>query len=545
MTDRPGGGTLAHQRWLGSTLVRAGLVAPLRPDKYLRMAQVIRRQGVTAMTGIGLSAARRPHADALVDERGRLTWAELEARANALTVGLAGLRPDRDQSVAILCRNHRGFVESLYAATKLGADALLLNTGFSGPQLADVLARENAGLVVYDEEFAPLLQQAREQLPGLVEVVAWTDGRPDSPTVDGLIERHRGSVPGKPRRPGRTILLTSGTTGTPKGAARSGGGGPAALAAMLDRIPWRAEETTVVAAPMFHAWGFGQLAISATLTCTVVMRRRFDPEATLEMVDRSAATGLAVVPVMLERIMDLPPAVLDRYRLDTLRFVTASGSRMRPDAVTGFMDRFGDTIHNSYNATEAGLITTAVPADLRAAPDTAGRPVVGTELRILDDDGREVPAGEVGRITVRSDSHFEGYTSGDTKDFDAGYMVSGDVGRLDEAGRLYVVGRDDEMIVSGGENVYPLEVEETLGAHAGVREAAVVGVDDEAYGQRLAAYVVLEPGTDVAPDELKAHVKEHLAGYKVPRDVTVLDELPRNASGKVMKRELPASDGQG
>ena len=537
-------GRLAHQRWLGSTLVRAGLVAPLRPDKYLRMAQVIRRQGVTAMTGIGLSAARRPHATALMDERGRLTWAELEARSNALTVGLAGLRRDRGQSVAILCRNHRGFVESLYAASLLGADALLLNTGFSGPQLADVLSREGAGLVVYDEEFAPLLEQAREKLPELVEVVAWTDGRPDAPTVDGLIEQHAGSVPGTPRRSGRTILLTSGTTGTPKGAARSGGGGPAALAAMLDRIPWRAEETTVVAAPMFHAWGFGQLAISATLTCTVVMRRRFDPEATLGLVDSTGASGLAVVPVMLERIMDLPAEVLDRYRLDTLRFVTASGSRMRPDAVTGFMDRFGDTVHNSYNATEAGLITTAVPADLRVAPDTAGLAVVGTELRILDSDGREVPTGEVGRITVRSDSHFEGYTSGDTKDFDDGYMVSGDVGRLDEVGRLYVVGRDDEMIVSGGENVYPLEVEETLGAHSGVREAAVIGVDDEAYGQRLAAYVVLEPGTEVTPAELKAHVKEHLAGYKVPRDVTLLDDLPRNASGKIMKRELSSPDGQ-
>ena len=249
---------------------------------------------------------------------------------------------------------------------------------------------------------------------------------------------------------------------------------------------------------MFHAWGFGQLVISATLACTVVMRRRFDPEATLEMVRSSGATGLAVVPVMIERIMELPAEVLDRYPLKgQLRFVTASGSRMRSDAVIAFMDRFGDTIYNSYNATEAGLISTAVPADLRVAPDTAGKPVVGTDLRILDDDDREVPHGEVGRITVRSGFQFDGYTSGDTKAFLGDYMVSGDVGRVDEAGRLYVVGRDDEMIVSGGENVYPLEVEETLNAHAAVREAAVLGVDDEKFGQRLAAYVALEPGAEV------------------------------------------------
>jgi fatty-acyl-CoA synthase len=524
------------------------MIAPLRPDKYLRMGMVIRRQGVTAMTGISLAAVRRPRATALIDERGSLTWADLEARSNALATGLATLREGRLETVAVLCRNHRGFVEALSAATKLGADVMLLNTGFSGPQLADVMAREKGQLIIYDEEFAPLVEEARKELDDLVEVVAWHDGEaarvvePVETTVDRLIDEHQGQVPSKPPSPGRTILLTSGTTGTPKGARRSGGGGAGALAAMLDRIPWRAEQTTVVAAPMFHAWGFGQLAISATMTCTVVMRRRFDPEATLDLVDEHQATGLAVVPVMLERIVDLPDEVLDRYSLGSARFVTASGSKMRADAVTAFMDRFGDLVYNSYNATEVGLISTATPVDLRAAADTAGRPVVGSELRIVDDDFRDVAPGEVGKITVASDSQFEGYTSGDNKDFHENYMVSGDLGRVDDEGRLCVVGRDDEMIVSGGENVYPLEVEETLGEHDAVLEAAVVGVDDEKYGQRLAAFVVLSPGQDASPDELKQHVKEHLAGYKAPREVTILDELPRNAAGKVVKRELTEGD---
>jgi acyl-CoA synthetase (AMP-forming)/AMP-acid ligase II len=539
---------LEHATWRTSTLRRAGMIAPLRPDKYLRMAQVFRRYGVTPTTGFSLAAVRRPDAVALVDERGSLTWAELERRSDALAVGLAGLRSEgrRVRTVAILCRNHRGFVDALGATAKLGADALLLNTGFSGPQLSDVVQREKAELVIYDEEFEGLVEHARKDAPDLLELVAWQDdpAEEETSTVEGVIEKHLGAVPDKPAQAGKVILLTSGTTGTPKGARRSAGGGTDAMAAMLDRIPWRAEDTVVVAAPMFHAWGFGQLAIAATLTCTVVTRRRFDPEATLAMVRDHAATGLAVVPVMIERIMDLPKEVLAEYDLPTLRFVTASGSRMRPDAVTAFMDHFGDVVYNSYNATEAGLITTAVPADLRVAPDTAGTPVVGTELRILDDEDREVPTGEVGRITVRSGFQFEGYTSGDTKSFHEDYMVSGDVGRVDDEGRLYVVGRDDEMIVSGGENVYPLEVEETLGAHPGVREAAVIGVDDEKYGQRLAAYVVRESATgDVSEDDLRQHVKQQLAGYKVPRDVTFLDELPRNASGKVMKRELPDPNG--
>ncbi len=217
---------------------------------------------------------------------------------------------------------------------------------------------------------------------------------------------------------------------------------------------------------------------------------------------------------------------------------------MRPDVVVAFMNRFGDVIYNNYNATEAGMIATATPADLRAAPDTAGRPAEGTEIRILDQEFNEVPEGEVGSIFVCNDSQFDGYTSGTTKDFHAGFMSSGDVGFLDRNGRLFVVGRDDEMIVSGGENVYPIEVEKTLATHPEVAEAAVIGVDDEQYGQRLAAFVVLEPDADLdenaAPETLKQHVRDNLANYKVPREIAVLDELPRGSTGKILRAELQA-----
>ncbi|OOK64876.1 AMP-binding enzyme family protein [Mycobacterium kansasii] len=215
---------------------------------------------------------------------------------------------------------------------------------------------------------------------------------------------------------------------------------------------------------------------------------------------------------------------------------------MRPDVVIAFMNQFGDVIYNNYNATEAGMIATATPADLRAAPDTAGKPAEGTEIRILDPEFNELPVGEVGSIYVRNESQFDGYTSGTTKDFHAGFMSSGDVGYLDQNGRLFVVGRDDEMIVSGGENVYPIEVEKTLAAHPEVAEAAVIGVDDEQYGQRLAAFVVLAPDAHLdrgaAPEALKQHVRDNLANYKVPREITVLDELPRGSTGKILRAEL-------
>ncbi|MEO6795245.1 MAG: AMP-binding protein, partial [Mycobacterium sp.] len=302
----------------------------------------------------------------------------------------------------------------------------------------------------------------------------------------------------------------------------------------------RDELQAVVAAPMFHAWGWSQLVLAATLACTIVTRRKFDPEATLAAIDRYRATGLSVVPVMFDRIMELPAEVRDRYSGRSLRFAVASGSRMRPDVVTAFMDSFGDVVYNNYNATEAGMITTATPADLRVRPDTAGRPAEGTEIHILDADFCDLPTGEVGQIYVRNTTGFEGYTSGTTKDFHAGFMASGDMGYLDAAGRLYVVGRDDEMIVSGGENVYPLEVEKTLVAHPGVVEACVFGVNDEQYGQRLAAFVVLESDAVATVDDLKQHVRDNLAGYKVPREVVVLDELPRNATGKIVRAELLA-----
>ncbi|MBX7455981.1 acyl-CoA ligase FadD12 [Mycolicibacterium sp. 3033] len=542
---------MADARGLFGTLWRARLIAPMRPDRYLRMGMAMRRAGLTATVGFAAAAQRCPDRAGLIDERGTLTWKQLDDRCDALGVALQqkNSRSDLPATVAVMCRNHRGFIEALVGANRIGSDVLLLNTSFAGPAMAEVIERESAGrptIVIYDEEFTDTVERALRDIPNATRILGWTD-RTDSAggsdraavTVDSLIEAHLGRRPEPAGRKSDVILLTSGTTGAPKGAKRSAGsGGAGDLKAVLDRTPWRAEEPIVIAAPMFHAWGFSQLLFAALLACPIVTRRRFDPEATLALIDRHRATGLAVVPVMFDRIMDLPDGVRNRYSAKSLRFATASGSRMRPDVVTAFMDQFGDVIYNNYNATEAGMIATATPADLRAAPDTAGRPADGTELRILDADHREVVEGEVGQIFVRSSTLFDGYTSGATKDFHDGFMASGDMGYLDAAGRLFVVGRDDEMIVSGGENVYPIEVEKTLTAHPDVAEAVVLGVDDEQYGQRLAAFVVLDNGASVGVDDLKEHVRDNLANYKVPRDITLLPALPRGSTGKILRNEL-------
>ena len=522
---------------------RARLIAPMRPDRYLKIVAAMRREGMGMTVGFAGAAQRCPHRPGLVDELGTLTWRQLDERINAFAAALQALPQGQPGVVGVMCRNHRGFVEAVAAASRIGSDVVLLNTSFAGPALAEVVNREGVDIMVYDEEFTETVNRALADKPDATRILAWTDGQHDV-TVEKLIADHAGRGPARTGRKGRMILLTSGTTGTPKGANQTGGNaGVGTLKAILDRTPWRSEETVVIVAPMFHAWGFSQLVFAASMACTVVTRRKFDPEATLELVDRHRATGLAVVPVMFDRIMELPDEVRKRYSCKSLRFAAASGSRMRPDVVIAFMDQFGDVIYNNYNATEAGMIATATPQDLRAAPDTAGRPAGGTEIRILDKEFNEVPTGEVGTIYVRNDTQFEGYTSGTTKDFHAGFMSSGDVGYLDENGRLFVVGRDDEMIVSGGENVYPIEVEKTLAAHPDVAEASVIGVDDEQYGQRLAAFVVLEPGGGATPDTLKQHVRENLANYKVPREITILDELPRGSTGKILRAELQSRAG--
>jgi fatty-acyl-CoA synthase len=540
MSARARNDRLADIRGMLTTMTRARLLAPLRPDKYLRMARAVRREGRSIVAGFAMSAQRCPHRAALIDEIGTLTWKQLDDRADAFATALQALPGSPPAMVGIMCRNHRGFVESLIAAYRIGADVLLLNTAFAGPALAEVVNREAVDAVVYDEEFIATVDVALSDAPNARRIIAWTEdpGIHDL-TVDSMIGAHIGERPTRGQRTSKLVLLTSGTTGTPKGARHSGGG-PDVLKSVLDRTPWRAEETIVVAAPMFHAWGFGQLVLAAMMSCTVATRRKFDPEKTLELVDRYQATGLSLVPVMFDRIMELREDALARYSGHSLRFASASGSRMRPDVVTAFMDRFGDVIYNNYNATEAGMITTATPQDLRAAPDTAGTPAQGTDLVILDDRRREVTQGEVGSIYVRNRNQFDGYTSGTTKEFHRGYMASGDIGYLDSHGRLFVVGRDDEMIVSGGENVYPIEVEKILAAHADVADASVIGVDDEQYGQRLAAFVVLADEATATHDTLKAHVRENLANYKVPREIFVLDELPRSSTGKIARGELQA-----
>ncbi len=519
------------------TLVGTGMIRPTRPDKLVRLGLTLQRWGPTPAAGYTAAAIRYPEELAIIDELGALTFKEVHERSNALAHAFADRGINEGDAVAILCRNHRGFIDATVACSKLGVHALYLNTMFAGPQITDVCAREKPVAIVYDEEFGGLCADALKDRQGFV---GWSDSGTggEDPLIEDLIRRGDRADVVPPAEKGRVVILTSGTTGTPKGANRKQPESLDPAAALFSKIPLKAREHTHVAAPMFHSWGFAHFTLGMGLASTLVLRRRFDPEEMLKTVERYRCTALAVVPVMLQRTLELPEETLARHPMRTLRVIASSGSALPGELATRTMDRFGDVVYNLYGSTEVAWATIATPEDLRAAPGTAGQPPFGTVVRLYDEDGKEVGPGATGRIFVGNEMAFDGYTGGGTKDVIDGLMSTGDVGHFDQGGRLFVDGRDDEMIVSGGENVFPREIEDLLADHEAVEEAAVVGVEDEQFGQRLKGFVVLRGGAKADEAELKAYVRAHTASYKVPREIVFLDELPRNATGKVLKRDL-------
>jgi fatty-acyl-CoA synthase len=520
-------------------LARSGVFAPERPDRLWHLAEAARHWGTTLGAAFAAGAARFEGRTAIVDERGAVSFAELDHRTDALARGLlaTGVRPG--DAVGVLCRNTRHFFDITGALAKVGADTVYLNTGFSAPQLRDVMAREHATVLVHDDEFTPTVHATGLQST----LLAWSDSpesrEPGTRTLDDLIAAHAtGARPDRPRRDSRTIILTSGTTGTPKGAARQQRARAATGVALLERIPYRTRETMVIAAPCFHSWGFGNSIAALLLGNTMVLERHFAPERALELIATYRAEVFVAVPIMLARVLDVPDNVRRAHDTSSLRLVPLSGSALPGDLATRFMDAFGDVIYNLYGSTEVGYVTIATPDDLRAAPSTAGRAPRGTEIRLVDADGLPVEEGASGRIFVRSGLVFDGYTDGGSKATLDDFTSTGDTGHFDADGRLFVDGRDDDMIVSGGENVFPGEIEDVIDQMPGVVDVAVVGVPDDEFGQRLKAFVVLESGASLDAEAVRARVRGELARFKVPRDVAFVDAIPRNATGKVLRKDL-------
>lgn len=532
LVGRAAGEALALKSMIDTGLLRAD-----PPWVLARAGGAIARYGAVG-AAVSIAAARYPDRVGISDERGDLTYAELEVRSNAIANAWRrrGLRPG--DGVALLARNHRGFLDAFYAAAKCGARTVLLNTDFAGPQIREVCGREGVDLLVHDEEYAAMVD---EVVAPLGRFLAWTDAPgsagPTGDTLEALIAAGDPANPPRVSQHAKVVILTSGTTGTPKGALREEPRSLLPFGGLFGKVPFRSGEVMEGCAPMFHALGLTTTMLGVSLGHTLVLRRRFDPVAVLESIERNRVTTVVAVPAMLSRMVEA--AAEHRTDTSSLRIVFLAGSQLGADLCVRATEAFGPVVYNLYGSTEVAYATIGTPDELAIEPGSVGSPCPGVVVKILDEDGRELAAGETGRIFVRNVMPFSGYTGGGGKEVIDGLMSTGDVGHFDSHGFLHIDGRDDDMIVSGGENLFPGEVEEQIATHPDVIEAAAIGVDDDEFGKRLHAFVVRRsPG--LTEDDVKAYVRENLARFKVPREVTFLDELPRNPTGKVLKRELAA-----
>jgi len=508
---------LAELGGMPVAVAKSGIWRPAHPAHVLGIERALRHWG-QSMAALGaVAAVRYPDRAAVIDEDGTTTYRELDRRCERIAAGLhAEHKIVAGSKVAVLCRNHRGFLEATLAASRIGADVLFVNTEFAAPQLAGVLERHRPDLLVHDAEFA---------VPAGIPAVL--------SDLSELVASDADEAP-KPEKPGHITILTSGTTGTPKAAPRV----PTALglagltASALQRCGLRSGEPVMICPPLFHGLGLLTSMLALFLGSPLVLARKFDAAEALRRVDGHRVGVIVAVPVMLRRMLEVD----GQHDLRSLRVVLSGASALGAPLASQFIERFGPVLCDAYGSSEVGIATIATSADLLAAPGTVGRACLGSSVRILDESGEPVPVGETGRIFVSSGLVFGGYSDGSNKTVVGRRMSTGDMGHLDRAGRLFIDGREDDMIVSGGENVYPAEVEDCLASHPAVAEAAVVGVPDEDFGQRLVAYVVLRG--EATPDELIEHVRANLARYKTPREIVIVDELPRNATGKVLRTKL-------
>lgn len=525
----------------GTILFRRGWGDP----RILRTVGRHRRKlGPCLAAAFAASAERRPDAPGLVDERGSLSFAELHDRVLRAAAGLADLGVGPGSRVGLLCRNHRDFVIAAAAAGLLRARLVYLNTGSGAPEVASVALRESLELLIHDRDLSDAVCEVPQAMP---RVLCWAyDGAPlpaDAPTLAVLSTGPRRLETPPSVSATDAVILTSGTTGPPRGALRQGAG-PSRLSfvLMLERFPLNFDRGALLSAPLFHAWGHGMLTIAALTSTTVILERRFDPVQALATIERHRPELLVVTPTMLQRILELPADVRRAHDTSSLRLATSSGAPLSGHLAARWMDAFGDNLYSFYGSTELHVVTFATPRELRRAPGTVGRPVPEVEVRVVDTAGRDAPRNVTGRVVVRSPSRFAGYTDGSAGTSCGDMLVTRDLGHIDGDGLLHIDGREDDVIISGGEKVLPGEVEDLLGRHPAVLEVAVIGVSDPEFGERLKAFVVSRGGDRSSEEELKSYVREKLARHKVPREIEFVPELPKTNTGKVLRRALAAAN---
>lgn len=508
------------------------------------------RYGFSVSRQLWYAAEVEPERLAIIDEMGERTYREARDDTQALARALMQMGYGYGSNIAVFERNSRAVVYAMVAKGFIGANLYLLNPNSSGEQLQATIDELGIDVVFIDEEYTDRLPA--DYSKARVFIGAAEDPRdPKTPNsewlsfqqlIDNAPSAKQIKLPYSPKK-GNFVIMSSGTSGTPKAVVHREPVLPTPVTSIMTRIAWRKHQMIQLTASLFHSWGWANLNFIFGTRSTALMRRHFDPKQAMEDVEKYKVNGVITSPIFTKDA--LAEARKRKYDHSSLEFMVSSGNAMSEELVRGLQKEFGPIISNFYGSTENSVCAIASPEDLLEHPRTAGRACGGVRLLILDDDGKPVKQGEPGRIYSRSVMTMRRYAlKRDQMKIDRGLLAVGDRGYLDEEGRLFVLGRTDDMIIVGGENVYPRSCEEVLARMPGIKDLYVGGVDDEVKFKRLAVWLVREDspeGEALTAESVQTFVRENLAEHSVPRDVVFMDELPRNPTGKVMPRMLPAS----
>ncbi|AGF71375.1 AMP-binding protein [Corynebacterium halotolerans] len=521
-------------------LFRSGIVSgDGGPSAVAGLPPVLARYWFTTAREVEQGHLMTPHRVALIDDDGQLTYRQLRENSRTLARHLVSLGLD-ELRLGVMARNGRGIIYPLAAKGYAGATIFLLNVGSSPEQLAGIIEENDINVLIIDDEFLDRLED-RDNLHVIVGHAS--RDHEDLPVLNDIVDRPwetaETDLPAFPKH-GPIVLMSSGTSGVPKGVVRPEPKLPLVLAGILRKIPWHCDMPIQLHASIFHTWGWGMLNIALATRATIVTHRHFNPEQVLDDIATHRLEAMFTSPVFLKQLLEIPGG--GSYDTSSLKFIVSSGHALTPALVKGTINRFGPILCNVYGSTEVTLASVASMEELAEDPTVSGEIAVGTELKILDDDGNEVPVGTSGRIYLRNSTTLTGYTNPGIPIHRADGLVQiGDLGYLDEHGQLRVLGRIDDMIIVGGENVYPRSVDEVLDAMPGVADAFATGVDDPETFQRIAVWIVRADdaeGAALTEDSIRDWVRDNLADHSIPRDVHFIDELPRNATGKVVPRLL-------
>jgi fatty-acyl-CoA synthase len=539
-------------RFFAKVARATGMLQPVRPARFIEFLRDASKLPPGPHLITMLQAAAHPDKDAIIEYGTgfvkRMTWGELDATVNRVANALLARGVGGGARIALMLPNGSEYLIAHQALARIGGTAIQIGYHLKPGEIAHILGNAEPSATIAHAEMLSTLIAARAQAGqrGPMIVVGADAGArtPDIADWDRALAAASPEVPSYTARGdgGGVIVYTSGTTGRSKGAHRSWRTtGLETVADLMLQVGVRSDDRHLVVCPLYHSAAPAFVAMMLALGGTVVLQNQFEPTRALEIIQRERVTCTLMVPTMIVRITNLPPEELARHDTSSLRWVMSVAAPLTTETARRFMSRFGPILWNFYGSTETGLVTLAGPSDHVARPGTIGRALRGNEIRLLDDAGREVRDGQVGELYVRNAMLITGYhknqeaTRSSLRD---GFFSVGDLGRRDADGYYYLESRKHDMVISGGVNIYPREIEDHLHAHPAILDAAVVGVPDPEWGESLRAFIVLRDGHQLSEQEVIAYCRDGLADYKRPRKVTFVAELPRNPTGKVLKREL-------